>query len=400
MKKILFAALAAATVALPSCSNDETVAVEKGAAIQLNVSSSRISRSSVVTEANITKFHMWANAGNKLDGFFIDEDVSKSGDAWSYGDLRFWPQTAAVDFVAVYPAELAEDGHNTGKVTPKNGMVSASNLFSVDYTVVDGSEDFAYAANYGQTKQTTAVQLNFRHALSQIIFKAYNSNTAVLDKVKIKNVRVVNVANKGTFKWATAATNDKHPYNSGEMHTDTNQETEWPGGSWGTWTVNTEAEKVAYTNNLVASEVVLSASNGASAETAVDLTAQSIDPITKACTGGLLLLPQTITSWDFTNSELKTNGSYFAIECQIIDKNCIQLYPANNGEYQEVLIPIPAGTWKQGMRYTYIFNFGKGAGYTPGTNPEPVLFGISVSVTVDEFQSAANTDVDMNKKKA
>ena len=398
MKKILFAALAAATVALPSCSNDETVAVEKGAAIHFNVSSSRISRSSVVTEANINKFHMWANASNYTEGFFMNYDVTKQADdSWYYGDLQFWPQTGnTVDFLAVYPADLAVAEHNTGTIATVKGMLgdAKTNLFTIDYTVLDGSEDFAYAANYAQQKQTTAVQLNFRHALSQIIFKAYNSNTAVLKEVKIKNVRVVNVANKGKFTWATASTNDKHQYNSGDMHTDTKIETEWAGGSWGTWAVNTEAEKVAYTNNFVASEVVLNAGNGASAEAAVVLTK------TDDNTGGLLLLPQTITPWNFTDSNSKTNGSYFAIECQIIDKNGIQLYPANKGEYAEVLIPVPTITWKQGMRYTYIFNFGQGAGYTPGANPEPVLFGISVSVTVDEFQSAADQTIDMNQKKA
>ena len=63
----------------------------------------------------------------------------------------------------------------------------------------------------------------------------------------------------------------------------------------------------------------------------------------------------------------------------------------------KIAVPIPASTtWEDGLRYVYTFNFtttGTG-GVDPGTG-KPVLTPIELTVTVDDFVDAGNTNVEV-----
>lgn len=379
---MIFAALAAAAVAMPSCSSDQDEVLNNGEGIRFTVSAGKQSRAIAVDNNSINKFHVWAVAANNPGAFFMDTDVTKDvGGNWIYSPTKFWPQSNKVNFFAISAGTV--DGCNltdiTGAVSFSESEGKKVGMVLNNYTVVDEADlDVLYAACYGADKATGTVKLNFHHALSQLAFAAKCSNTDLT--IRVQSIRVDNIKNQGTLT-GPKATTDSY------LATENSGSTE-NGDNWGVWSGQTG--KATYTAPFHADFNVPLTSSGA--------TEYSKDG---AKYDGLLVLPQTIKAWDKESYGSTLDGSRFLIKCQILSgAEQTQIWPTDNGKYAEVAIPVPATTWKQGMRYLYTFDFNTGAGYTPdpvdpGTKPEPVLKEIKISVTVDEFQNGGNTDVVM-----
>lgn len=369
---------------MPSCSSDEAQAVNEGAGIRFTVSAGKQSRAIAVDNGSINQFHVWAVAANNTTGFFMNCDVTKVGDAWTYSPTKFWPQSNKVNFFAI------SAGTKTSYTDLKD-IVNASYAegkggFTMDYTIPDKANvDVLYAAYYEASKKTGTVPLNFHHALSQLAFAAQCSNTDLT--VYIKSIKVQNLNNKGTLTAPTASTLD-------HLSSDTGAAT-GEGTSWGKW--SDPQGKVEYTAPFFGDE------NVALTSTATEFSKNGVSY------DGLLVLPQEITAWDKVSygQAADLTGSRFLIECRILSGDATlgktQIWPAS-GEYAYVAIPVPATTWKQGKRYLYTFDFNTGAGYTPDPDPEdptdpgkpqPVLKDIKIKVTVDEFQNGGNTPVVM-----
>ncbi len=393
MKKSMFL-MAVAAMTLVSCSQDEVLDIQKDA-ISFNVVADKASRGTVIeSAADISEFAVYGFSGANV---FMEGDngagkkITKDEDAWTYSPTQFWPTEASIDFYSVYPAAITMD--KTAK--------------TITYTVKDvvsQQEDLLYAVNKGCTKETSGtdgVNVNFRHALSQIVFKAMNTNSTL--KVQIDGVKIVKLRNAGTLNLEeTTTTND--PDLSDEITgTDRNDQTDTgdteTNTGWGKWTsLSGEA-----TYNAVVTNAVLDKVNEVK-----DLAVA--DP--------MLLLPQHLSPATINaNNKLEASkGSYFAISCKVWNVvNGVEtlLWPATD-EYKDVLIPVSSPDkvkdgngdeqpgWKQGKKYIYTFKFGEGAGYEPvdPTDPteptDPVLVPVSFTVTVDDFQTATVTDVNMD----
>ena len=376
-KSIIFAALAAAAVAMPSCSSDQDEVLNNGEGIRFTVSAGKQSRAIAVDNNSIGKFHVWAVAANNTTGFFMNCDVTKESGAWTYSPTKFWPQSNKVNFFAISAGTV--DGYiDITRAVAANYNEGKGGMELKDYTVVENADlDVLYAAYYGADKAKGTVPLNFRHALSQLAFAAKCTNEDLT--IRVQSIRVENIKNKGTLAGPKATTGDW-------LEHDNNTETQ-TGDNWGVWSV--QDSSATYT---------------------APFHADFNQPLTSTATeysvdggkyDGLLVLPQTITPWNYTSYGDDLNGSRFLIKCQILSgTEKTQIWPKTNGEYAEVAIPVPNHTWKQGMRYVYTFDFNEGAGYTPdpvapGTNPEPVLSKVKISVSVDEFQNGGNSVVDM-----
>lgn len=150
--------------------------------------------------------------------------------------------------------------------------------------------------------------------------------------------------------------------------------------------------------------------------TAVDLTTTKTNE-DEVYTGALFMIPQQLTAWNpKTESIGNTTGVYFLVDCQMMsgtNKDVI-VWPtepkeegaydpdADGDGYGKVAIPASALTWEQGKKYVYTFIFGEGGGYIPDPedpDPDPTLYGISFTVTVDNFingfdpESEGNVDM-------
>lgn len=366
-RTLLMAAMAAA--ALVSCSKNEVLEIQQDE-IKFNVAASNATRAGVVatTTNSIADFRVfgWAVTSGKL---YMDETYTRTSPSAQWTALNtnhYWP-VENLDFYAVSPSTT------TG--------VAVDGKTITDY-VADGSTDLLYSVKMGQSKSTPTVSLNFRHALSQIVFKAKNTNEKL--GVRIRGVKVVNVYSKNTLDLTHATSNTDE-----NLVSDTGATTE-VSGKWGTW--GTASEPKTYEAE-VAEEVDLSPTDDE-----VQLTA-----VSSGKDQGLLLMPQNLTPWNPDAAAI--SGSYFLITCKIWNKvtssstedESIYLH-GDASTYGTVAIPTTDIIWKQGTKYIYTFIFGEGAGYEEpdGTNPsDPILVPIKLSVTVDEFQSALGIDVTM-----
>lgn len=355
--KSKYLAVALSAVALVACNNEDVLEVNQGRGISFQVAteaSTRAQATGVATTTNtIDNFKVWGFTDGKtlMDGL----NVTKSGSEWTYGGTIFWP-TTAVDFYSVSPSDVA--GVSINKDEKK-----------ISYTVNE-QIDLLYAVNKGETKaahEDKAVSINFRHALSQIVFKAKNTNENL--KVIVRGVKIANIKKAGDFTYPTQATTAQNTSENGTI----------VEGTQGTWSNVTTAEK--FSAGMDAAGVTLDSK----VETAKDLS---------NATGALFMIPQDLTPWnpETEGGTEKTSNVYFLLNCQILsgtDKD-ITVWPTteadtDNDGYAEVAIPASDLEWQQGKKYVYTFTFGEGGGYIPGPDPDPTLIGIDFTVTVDDF---------------
>ena len=381
MMKSKYLAVALSAVALVACNNEDVLEVNQGRGISFQVATEASTRAQATTTSTIDNFKVWGFTDGKtlMNGL----EVSKDGDDWTYDGTIFWPATD-VDFYSVSPAE------NCGGTVSITKDAQKITGFTVN-TDQSKQVDLLYAVNKGEKKADHAegskpVNINFRHALSQIVFKAKNTNENL--KVIVKGVKIANIKKKGDFTYPTSATTDNVASESGSI----------TSGTQGTWDTPTDA--TTFSAGMDANGVTL---NG-KVETAVDLTTTTGENANKTYTGALFMIPQALTPWnpETTGALSQTNtGVYFLLNCQILsgtNKN-IQVWPSDADEtFAEIAVPAETLTWEQGKKYVYTFIFGEGAGYEPGENPnpDPTLVGIDFKVTVDVFRDGANQDIDMS----
>lgn len=391
MKKILLGCMMAA--ALASCSNDEP-AMERQTAgnsdrISFKVTAQNATRADasdgVLCNNNkpdsFTVYGEYTGGGQTAVEFMNDEFVTSDNGA-SYtnntNDSRYWPQEGSLDFFAY-----------------KNGTFSTSTKTFDNFQVassVDQQKDLVYAVKRGQTKAATGttqtdVALNFRHALSQIVFKAVNENPNL--KITINGVGVHNLYGSNTYSLADIADNT-----DGVIEDHTGAGTQQTNrGKWNDFdaaATHTESYSVTFTPVEIGSTVVnLTDGNDA-------VTDGSFD---KASFGNsMLLLPQTLAALNLSEQQAtpgtaSNGGVYFTVNATITNVSGtseVQLYSGD--------IRIPASiAWEEGYKYVYTFKFGKGNGGWDPDDPKPVLIPIEFTVTVDDFVNyTPATDLDVN----
>lgn len=360
-------------LSLASCSNDELTSVNRdGDEIAFNVISNSHTRSEKIYDSNNkpTSFNVCSTytKGNVSKAYFTNDEFELSDGIWkNKGNTRYWPNDGAtLDFFA-YVNATTED--NNYKFDWNNGSPA------IEVTVptsMSDQKDLLYAVKTGQTKpeNTTTVDLNFRHALSQIVFKAKNTNSKLF--VKISEVSVCKLANKNTFNFPTQSTD--------ASATETSK--------YGTWETLTTKGSQTYTATLETAVEVPGDNN------AKDLTSNN-------SAQAMLLLPQETTAWNTITKLENQEDSYFLVKCQIYnvagdnyDKDTdVCLWGEN--EAKDVAIPVSIN-WEQGKKYIYTFVFGEGNGGYDPEGPEGVLLPITFNVTVDDF-TEVEEEIKMDK---
>ena len=371
---------ALAVLSLAACTKSEVVELNKGNEISLTA----------VTGKNLTKaadgycnkampadFAVWAATDGKK--YFEAQTYTRDGSTNTYKstNARYWP-TTDVDFFA------AKNYGGSATLTATDPTSLAVADYTVPTTVAD-QKDFIYAVKKGAKKADGAAALNFRHALSQIEFQAKNSNSGIY--VEVTGVAVKQVYSKGNFSVNVATTNNFVDHTLGAADTDNRSgRCTWAG----------QDAKADYAISFAA--------------VALGSEAKSLsvtDPVDQEYNDNTMyLIPQAVPDlWvvptpPTTPTPVPATGkAYFEITAKIwnvagaaVDKNNdVVLHDG------KIAVPIPASTtWQDGLRYVYTFNFttyGTG-GVDPGTG-DPVLTPIELTVTVDDFVDAGNTDVEV-----
>lgn len=395
MKKIISGI--AVLMLLVSCSKEEVIDVNHdGDEITFDVVTNSATRAAdVYCNINMPEeFYVSAIS----DGMsYIDEDhIAYENESWvNKSGVRYWPETA-VDFYAYY------NDNNSYFWSVENQKAVAK---FVNFTVNDdvaAQQDLIYAVKTSQSKPAedaanTPVALNFRHALSQIVFQAKNTNANLY--VEISGVDVVNVGNTNTFTFPLVDTD-----NNIVDHEGTTDKYPDDADGWGTW-----AELTSGTASYAVSFDKPVAVNGDSNVVALTTTDDGAkDGEFNANT--MLLLPQKTTAWDAKSELGNTSGSYFLVNCIIknvsgdaVSEDDVYLWGDNTtGAWKAKKLAIPvAFDWEQGKKYIYTLVFGEGnGGYEPDPEdptPDPVLVPITFNVSVDDFVTPGATEVESGK---
>lgn len=332
-------------------------------------------RATVVSNSNITDydFEVWAfyngsaYMGNSGQGVrFVHKDsptgtstpvVSGTGTGyWDYGDgevVKYWPNPTfegsqtereqPLDFFAVCPSQKYISEWNGRQSSNDNRLFTYTPRIGENSKTINFNEsgngnadgrmyDLMYATKTASKKDGVAT-MNFKHALSQIVFSGSVSSTAI--SVKVKDVSIYNVCRNGTLTftdgtpiWSVRAGNVRNF----EAH-------------------NHEDN----TGNIIGAEITTT--------TPVDITSE--DP--------LFLIPQTITGASITTGTTApaegTTGTYIAVKCKVklnADNSMIigSNYADNGDEtFGTIYAPLSA-TWEPGKKYTINLVFNQNASGT------------------------------------
>lgn len=376
--KILAVAVVATVFA--SCSNEEELAnvgkSESNAIRFAGISGLSDTRTTPIGTHNLTStnFDVMAFMSSDNTLFMGGKHVSGVSDhgvkivyktsAWDYDDkdkMAYWPTVGDVDFYAVSPA-ITDDLVLQGFVYD---MTSAAKTIS--YTTVDEynskgtNHDVMYAVTKGRNKKnhgTMPVQMNFKHILSQVVFKA--KTTSSILEVDVENVKIHNFVHSGTFTLP-----------AGEP-------------AMSDWKLS-PAAKGAYT-------VKLNAANVKTKNAVVNLSDMN---------SPLMLIPQKLTKWSTYSAGTavsileadKAKKCYLEISMKLKQNDSYLIGSA--AEYKTVYVPFDNATtgWEPGKRYIYTLIFG--GGYDD--QGEPILSPITFdAATVDWADANAGADVNVN----
>ena len=236
----------------------------------------------------------------------------------------YWPKNGSLTFSAYAPYS---------DKTKKAASVDAEGIHFTDYRVSatpSAQEDLLFservynkkAVDNNTTYPYAGVSLDFKHALSSIVFKVKAQADYSSTQLKVTKIELLNIVNKGTFNQGLADTD-------GDL-------TEGPGTQL--WTLATaDTNKVTYSVDLPAGGIILH-------ETNVKYTHNGTTNATAASKGkkvtDLILLPQ-----ELDNCQLR-------VTFELLNDQMDQTKPLTQVLVKN-LMTATVGKWLRGSRYTY-----------------------------------------------
>lgn len=367
--KILAVAVVATVFA--SCSNEEELAnvgkSESNAIRFAGISGLSDTRTTPIDTHNLTStnFDVMAFMSSDNTLFMGGKHVSGVSDhgvkivyntsAWDYDDkdkMAYWPTVGDVDFYAVSPA-ITDDLVLQGFVYDMTSAAKTISYSTVDeYNSKGTNHDVMYAVTKGRNKKnngTMPVQMNFKHILSQVVFKA--KTTSSILEVDVENVKIHNFVHSGTFTLP-----------AGEP-------------AMSDWKLS-PAAKGAYT-------VKLNAANVKTKNAVVNLSDMN---------SPLMLIPQKLTKWSTYSAGTavsipeadKAKECYLEISMKLKQNDSYLIGSA--AEYKTEYVPFDNATgWEPGKRYIYTLIFG--GGYDD--QGEPILSPITFDAATADWADAS-----------
>ena len=379
---------AAAAVALAACSNDDTITVNQGIeeanTIGFNTIVEGQTRASGITSGNLLSFYVTANRGDEIyfGGTPVQFAKDNTTDPVSYRSETkyYWPSEGKLDFYAFAPA--------TGATITRND----STTFSVTPAAAPASqEDFVYGVVRQQDKTTggQGVQLNFRHAMSNVIIQLKNSSA---DKsVTVADVAIGYIMPTGTFHpvFKTAEGNQIGFCTDGTDISNVTAASETGfyivPGAWAT--SGDDDDRISYT------QTATTTAYAANTTTATALPAD------------MILVPQTLVypgAYSAATAGSGYDGACITVQLKIQDAQGHYLAGTANNPVT-AMWPLAATQWLPGHKYTYTLDLAGGGYYTTNQDNDadldPILENQEIfflTPTVAEWIAAPGIDVNNN----
>lgn len=310
--------------------------------------------------------------GTANDGTAFQGSGSEGVYTWDYAnkvEMRFWSEAEEKDITFYAVSPMSEKTTDLGISLIKDITADKQTL---TYTVPDECEkqiDLMYAATEAYSSDddaashmTNGIDLQFHHALSQIVFKTKTDNEYVY--ADVEKVEIKNLYGNGTFNFA-----------DGKAYSPNKEDAKFP------WD---------YTNAVVRTiDAAITSTTGINTGTNGTTTVTS-GKYTEPATGAialtesheaLLLLPQNLAD----------NNASLEITCKVrykrSDSNCPYIV-GNENECKTISVPV-ATNWQPGYKYTYTLIFTADMG-------KPVKIK---TIGVDQWNNATNEDITVDESK-
>ena len=383
MKKAFYM-MAAAAIALSSCSSEETTDVAKSSTITFRTTVGLNSRGAELTSDNLQE--MWVSAFYQSNGesYFNDQKFTKETGTGTSTFIpeapQYWQEGRTYKFVAISPEKT------TWPVTP---TITKDNVTCTDLapaTTITDQKDLiigavdATSANHN----TNGVALTLNHILSQIQIKVKSDNEHIV--YRIKGIRIVNVAKgKGTLTYTT-----------------TDNKANWDLSA---------GDKVTYSYTFPQPIILDGKTDGVK------------EAVLTGDKGGAMIIPQSFTPWDGNKVTVQApynEGTYISLLLNVkAVKGTGYMYPAaaqGENSYGWVAVAVPNTEWQIGNKYIYTLDMSTGCGKVDPVDPEedpknPIvkpgvdgpgkgenIFGdvIKFNVTVKPWSTPNVGDIDMS----
>ena len=344
MKKVIYM-MAAAAIALSSCSSDETTDVAKSSNITFRTSVGLNSRALELTGkdgvTNMTKMTVSAFDG---DNAYFANKVFEKGASNFFEAKDFnptWPKNGTLTFVAY--SHLGDTWEYNVPTLTKNGATISG--FKPKTDIKDQHDVvFAYGTGSQAANETNGVELNFEHILSQIKIVVKNSDADL--HYSIKGIRIASVSGSADYAFAHDAGQNTNTH---------------------TWSNLGTANAVYETVFTDGEEITLGSDP-------VDLTDKCN---VGGAAGGAMLIPQTVTSWGSTTADVADDFDSFTGKAYIsllinVKRGNTAIYPASGNGYGWAAVALPNSTkWEAGNKYIYTLDMSKGCGKVDPVKPNP-----------------------------
>lgn len=369
--------VAAASLALASCSNDETLDMGNQKGISFRTVAGLNSRVAEVAQSNlkgmlVTAYESGTSSADAA--YFTDVDYTREGQTNTFvsNPEYNWLRGKTLNFIAF---ATSADTWNVAKTVSFDGTTNTYKTVLINYTPdadISKHQDLMIGTASGtENNGANGLDLTLKHILSQIEVRAKNTNAAYT--YSIKGVRIVAVAGAGTYT--------------------STKTTPWD---------LTGTSKVKY-------EVVY--------DDAKELTAEGMS-VMKTEGDNAMLIPQYVMGWipgtmrgTANDFDSYMGGTYISLLLNV--KSALSgkyIYPAGSTEaaqtYGWAAVSTNDTTWSSGKKYIYTLDLSNGCGSVdpvdPGTGVTPdgtkdpvkgdVIFGKKIKFNVTVADWAACND--------
>lgn len=364
--------VAAAALALASCSNEEPVAINQGTPIGFRTAVD--SRAQEMTIDKLSNFYVTALFNETTDKYFHGVTFAKGDDGtFTSASPYFWPGNSHLAFFAY--AALDADGKN--HIDPNTLTFNFTSPDKISYptvsfsytlpTDVDGQLDLvaAFQHSTNQTDNPT-IELDFYHLLSQISLSAKNTNTNY--QYIVTGVRIGGVHCSGTHTRGISSSNGGMSWT--------------PTGNPTTISITLDPA-VEIATSGTESILLTRASDNTTPATSDNATTPDPTP------NNILLIPQELKGW-YPNQ----GGAYLALKVKIGVKSgttdaegkpvYTPFYP-KSGDGAWIAVPIST-TLQHGYKYDFTLDLSRGAGYVAPDQEAPEGWSIGDKILGGEIK--------------
>ena len=357
--RLLF--IGAMALTLGACAEDEPEAVATQAQEAIDFRPAMSSRATETTNANLSSIYVTALGETSENDLFANLEFKKGTNGFFESTPEYyWPgDDSELTFYAYAPSQ-----DELGADVTINETTKTLENFTVAEDI-SKQVDFITATKTGKksVNETSGVELNFAHQLSQIELRAKTDNTAYI--YKVAGMRIGRPEYMGTFDFGTMK-----------------------------WTLDEWHDTFVY-------------------ESSCDTVTLGSTPVSiMGASGNAMLLPQTFIEWSPKNDpDNVAREVYLSVLINITSADGMRVYPfptdtkkdadGNLRTYAWASIPL-SGTWEAGKHYIYTLDFTNGSGYVDPDDPtpgKPVLGGaVKFTVDVDNWAQPDTINVPMTTK--